>query len=180
MKLDLYKIKKLVKEIGIKKLVIILFMGMLLMIIGSPTENVNNRDKNERSDQLDRKEINENYTNEQEKELENILSTVNGVESVKVMITLKSSREEVVLKDSPYSKEENQDENTYSNEEETVIVEDNDGNAYPYVIKEINPEIEGIVVAIKSEDEDIGREIIDVVLALFDIPVHKIKVMKMK
>jgi stage III sporulation protein AG len=96
------------------------------------------------------------------------------------MITLKSSKEEVVLKNNPYVKEETKSDEVYESDEETVLIEDAKGNARPYVLKEINPQIEGIVVVISSRLDNMEQEVNDVVLALFDIPVHKIKVMNMK
>ena len=67
----------------------------------------------------------------------NIIKRVNGVEDASVMITFKSSSEEVILKDVPYDTEENKDEKTYSEKEETVIIEDDVGNSHPYVVKKI-------------------------------------------
>ena len=127
-------------------------------------------------------EISDNteYIKEQEERLEKILESMRYIESAKVMITLKSSKEEVVLKNNPYVKEETKSDEVYESDEETVLIEDAKGNARPYVLKEINPQIEGIVVVISSRLDNMEQEINDVVLALFDIPVHKIKVMNMK
>ncbi|MBE5936320.1 MAG: hypothetical protein E7262_11175 [Lachnospiraceae bacterium] len=122
----------------------------------------------------------EEYLAKQEKRLKEILESMEYIESARVMITTKTSREDVVLKDNPYAKEETDIDKIYESEEETVLVEDEEGNALPYVIKKINPTIEGIVVVVKSNHTNLEEEIIDVVLALFDIPIHKIKVMRMK
>ena len=59
-----------------------------------------------------------------------------------------------------------------------MIIEDDGGNSHPYVVKKIKPQVEGIVVGIKSSTDIIEREIMDVVQVLFDIPVHKIKIVK--
>ncbi len=123
---------------------------------------------------------NTEYIKEQEERLEKILESMRYIDSAKVMITLKSSKEEVVLKNNPYVKEETKLDEVYESDEETVLIEDAKGNARPYVLKEINPQIEGIVVVISSRLDNMEQEINDVVLALFDIPVHKIKVMNMK
>ena len=120
------------------------------------------------------------YVKEQEIRLQKILESMQYIESAKVMITLKSSKEEVVLKNNPYVKEENESDAIYESDEETVLIEDSEGNAKPYVLKEINPQLEGIVVVVKTQFNNMEQEINDVVLALFDIPAHKIKVMNMK
>lgn len=185
MKSDSYKsfnienIKKYIHEKGIKPLIIIMLIGVLLIVISSPTKKINKKNSSKFTNTDIREEDDdESYKKELEKDLVNIIKRVNGVEDVSVMITFKSSSEEVILKDIPYNKEENKDEKAYSEEEETVIIEDDVGNSHPYVVKRIKPQVEGIVVGIKSSTQVVEREIMDVVQVLFDIPVHKIKIVK--
>ena len=184
---------------GIKNITLMLLAGILFIYIAMPTQKDNNSEfdsvkdsqkgynnKNNMNNNSNKEynNIDENYSNvyvkEQEEKLKNILENMKNIQSAQVMITLKSSKEQIVLKDNPYVREENETDEAYESEEETVIIEDNEGNALPYVIKELNPEIEGIVVVIKSNNISMEKEVNDVVLALFDIPVHKIKVMDMK
>ena len=182
MKLDsennVKDIKKVIEEKGIKPLIIIMIIGVLLIIISSPSKKVTRKNDNKSSGRVNEEKDDESYKDELEKELVTIIKRINGVEDVSVMITLKSSSEEVILKDIPYNKEENKDEKTYSEKEETVIIEDDVGNSHPYVVKKIKPQVEGVVVGIKSGTDIIEREIMDVVQVLFDIPVHKIKIVK--
>lgn len=50
-----------------------------------------------------------------------------------------------------------------------------------FSIKELEPEIAGIVVVAQGGDEErIIKEITDACEVLFSLPIHKIKVMKMK
>ena len=165
-------------------------IGVCLLIIAMPSKENNNKDVKNKNilDSVEMKEdiykneskSNIEYIKEQEDRLQRILESMRYIESAKVMITLKSSKEEVVLKNNPYVKEENESDEVYESEEETVLIEDSEGNARPYILKEINPQIEGIVVVVDSNVDNIEQEINDVVLALFDIPIHKIKVMNMK
>lgn len=182
MKLDFNKIikevKKNIQDKGIKPLILILIIGVLFIIISSPTKKVTKDNKKEYSSNGISRGDDDSYKKELEKELVSIIKRVNGVIDASVMITLKSSSEEVILKDIPYNKEENKDEKAYSEKEETVIIEDDGGNSHPYVVKKIKPQVEGIVVGIKSSTDIIEREIMDVVQVLFDIPVHKIKIVK--
>ena len=158
------------------------------MYISIPTQEKSVREKSfdEKNTQGNKEEKSNNavsnaeYVEDQEHKLERIIMSIEGVDQAKVMITLKSSREEVILKDKPYTKEENGEDNVYESGEETVMVENDTGNTNPYVVKELNPQIEGIVVVLKSDYTNMEQEINDIVLALFDIPVHKIKVMNMK
>lgn len=71
-----------------------------------------------------------------EDKLKKILEKVEGVGDVEVMITLKSSKEQVVLKDSPYEQENlnETDEaggsrisSSLKNDEKTVLVTDGSG-----------------------------------------------------
>ena len=61
-----------------------------------------------------------------------------------------------------------------------MLVESETGGSEPVIVKEIEPEIEGVVIICKGGDSEyVKSEIVDAVLALFDVPAHKIKVMKM-
>lgn len=178
------KNKFLLKEIGVKRLVIILLVGVLLIIISVPNEreskNITKNNKEIHTLSEVKKGTGEKYKESLEKNLKEIIEQVDGIDRAEVMITLKSSKEEIILKDEPYEKEESDKEKVHSNEEKTVIIEDEKGNTYPYVIKEINPEIEGIVAIIRTKDINKEEEIIELIQVLFDVPVHKIKIMKMK
>ena len=182
MKLDINKsvkeINNIIQEKGIKPLIIIMIIGVLLIIVSSPSKKSTKSNENKSSVGSININDDDSYKKELEKELVSIIKRVNGVIDASVMITLKSSSEEVILKDVPYDKEENKDEKAYSEKEETVIIEDDGGNSHPYVVKKIKPQVEGIVVGIKSSTDIIEREIMDVVQVLFDIPVHKIKIVK--
>ena len=71
--------------------------------------------------------------------------------------------------------------NEASRSEVSVYTKDDTGQDIPWVIKEIEPEIEGVLVAAEGgADEVVAGEITQAVQVLFDIPVHKIKVVKMK
>lgn len=185
-KLDFKNIKK-------DNLLIILLAGILLVIIALPTTNSNTKEKTTNSSEVTTTEQDAtettSYISEQEKRLEEVLSKVQGVGEVEVMITLKSSKELIVEKDTPTtsstSKEEdaeggNRNTTDKTATEVTVYEQDNSGSSIPYVVKELEPEIEGIIVIAKGGDDPvIIKNISDAVLALFQVEVHKIKVMKM-
>ena len=116
-----------------------------------------------------------------------MLESVEGAGEVKVMITLKSNGEQVVEKDRTYSENktgqgeqsgQTTTNNNISRSESTVYSSSNGGS--PYVVKQIEPEIEGVLVAAQGGgDETVVNEITYAVQVLFDVPVHKIKVVKM-
>lgn len=129
------------------------------------------------------------YEEEMEARLKEALMKVEGIGNVEVMITLKSSKESVTLKDTPYSQESLDESDssggerkstTIDKKEETVLQNSGTGGSTPYVIKELEPEIEGVlIIAQGGGSQTIIGEIVGAVEVLFDVPAHKIKVMKM-
>lgn len=130
------------------------------------------------------------YTRQMEERLARALSQVEGVGRVQVLITWKSSGEKVVEKDAPGSSQLVTEEDSSggkrttrqeSTEEATVYQEQENGSRSPYVIKEIQPQAEGVlVVAQGGGNPVIARNILEAVQALFPLDAHKIKIMKME
>ena len=120
------------------------------------------------------------YVKKQEQRLVAALKNVEGVGKVKVMITLKSSKESVVNKDTPYEESTKKDEKAVKEDEETVLIDKN-GEKVPYIVKEVEPEVEGVVVVAQGGGSDIvNQNIVDAVSVLFHISSYKIKVLKME
>ena len=130
------------------------------------------------------------YTREMEERLAEALSQVEGVGRVKVLITWKTSSEKVVEKDAPSSSQNVEEEDgtggrrittEESWEEETVYRQEADGSRSPYVVKEIRPQAEGVlVIAQGGGNSATARNILEAVQALFPLDPHKIKIMKME
>ena len=93
------------------------------------------------------------------------------------MVSLKNSSEKILAKDTDYSDEEvngNNDENSNSTQKtETHIFYDTANGNTPYVVMENMPVIEG------GDNKELVSEITNAVYGLLNVPVHKIKVMKM-
>lgn len=130
------------------------------------------------------------YIENQEKRLTDILRQMEGVGDVQVMIRASASKEYVVEKDVTLStnsimETDSEGGTRQSNEtnrsELSIYTKDSSGKDIPWVIKEMEPEIEGVLVAaVGGDQEQVAQEITQAVQVLFDIPVHKIKVVKMK
>lgn len=182
--------KYLMEHLGAGKLFLLVLAGVFL-VLGTKTGKEEGRieNKEEIMQQTDVEEL-EEYISRQENKLERILSKVEGIGVVDVMITAKTSKEKITLKDVPYQRKETSEKDSsggvreqteISSEETSVMGKEENGNEMPYVTKEIQPEIEGVVViASGAKDVQIISEINEAVEALFHVPVHKIKVMKMK
>lgn len=194
-------VKKLnLKEIKKENLIVLLLVGLLLMVIVLPVDK--NSDNSEES--ATNKETEDNieegldtnlsdsdtqYEETLENRLKEALKKVTGVGEVEVLITLKSSGEVIVEKDTPTISSSTSEtdsnggtrETTERQTEETTIYEQgSDGSSTPYVVKQLEPEIEGILVIAQGGDDSVVKEnITEAVLALFSVEAHKIKVMKM-
>lgn len=182
-KFDLKKIKK-------DNLLILLLAGLLLIVIAVPVEN-KETEKKETVKEAEPviEETQTDYISVQEAKLKSILSKVEGAGEVEVMITLRASKELIIEKDTPSTVTSSEEEDSAGGKrssserttnETTVYNQDSDGSTSPYVIKEIEPEIEGIIVLAKGGDDPvIAKNISDAILALFRVEAHKIKVMKL-
>ncbi len=200
--MDKEKVKKKlsIKEIGPARLVILLMAGIFLLVLSFPDmlssknsskDNTTNQDYKMKENNLNTgtQEEGDAYTTELENRLRSVLAKVEGIGDVEVMITLKGSKEKVILKDTPYTQESmnevdgeggNRDSSSINKEDTTVLVNGGNGESVPYVIQELEPEVEGIVVIAGGGDNvEIKTEIMEAAQVLFNVPAHKVKVMKM-
>lgn len=132
----------------------------------------------------------DDYAAQMERELEELLTCMEGVGRVKVMITLKSTSEEIVEKDRPSERSNvaesdsaggSRSTNDLSSQESTVFVTDEAGRQIPYVRKTMQPVVEGVaVLAEGGGSEAVKNNISEAIQALFDIDANKIKIAKMK
>ena len=186
------------KDIGMPKLIIIFVAGILLILLTIPgltgADKENKKQKTDIESSILQNDMNatssdsNTYIAELESRLKNILHKVDGIGDVEVMITLKNSKEQIPLKDVPYTQEGLNEvdgeggsriNNNIQKEENTVLVNKN-GNTQPYILQEREPEVEGILIIAEGGDNVlIIKETMEAVEVLFDIPMHKVKVMKM-
>ncbi|HJC55964.1 MAG TPA: stage III sporulation protein AG [Candidatus Eisenbergiella intestinipullorum] len=199
--------KKLTRE----NMAVVALLGLLLMVIAIP---VGGRQEENAQETLPEEEMQKSFVSEQqesgagtagmkngmageagyaekmEKQLEELLSAMEGVGETKVMVTIRASGQQVVEKDAPSESEQTSETDSAGGtrqsqsarrEESTVYITDPDGNKAPYISQTTQPEIEGVtVVAQGGGDPLIQKNITEVIEALFDLEAHKIKVVKMK
>lgn len=175
---------------GKEKITIVVLIGVLLLVIMIPTGKSSTQANDSTSSGGTKDSAYDNSTFSYESYIENKLETalgkVDGVGSVKAVVTLKSTGEKVLAKDSEQSgsstSETNQDgsvrdQSTYNSSDTHILVENGD---VPYVTLQNMPEIEGVVIVAKGGgDGNVATEITQAVEALLGIPAHKIKVLKM-
>lgn len=191
-------LSKIIKMFGIPKLILVLVCGIVLVVLSIPDiTGRNNNTGSSRNNETDTA-ISENgsgppeidkYTEKMESQIEGVLSHVSGVGNTKIMITVESTAEKIVLKDTPYETEtvsETDTSGTTRNKEsrkseETTIYMSDEGDNIPYIVKETLPLVKGVVVVCEGGDDvTVKKEIIEAIQVLFGIESHKIKVMKLE
>ncbi|MCT4596171.1 MAG: stage III sporulation protein AG [Anaeromicrobium sp.] len=127
------------------------------------------------------------YNDTTEKELEGILSQIVGVGDVNVMITYETTSEVIPAMNVTSSMEESQEKDsqggirTTKQENTSKNIVTNNQQKNLVVIKEIKPEIRGVVVVAQgAENIIVKNSIIDAVKTVFQIPSHKVMVYEKK
>ena len=182
------------QNIGKDRFVLLFLAGLMLVIIAIPTgekkeeKTVKSENVEEQTQAVAEETEIEVYRERLCRQLEEFLQSMDGVGKTKVYITMHSSAEIIVERNSPYSKrtEEEVSKETSrtvgetENDSEVVLTQQADGSEAPIVIKEIVPVVKGVVVAAQGGDDMlIKKEITELVMALFGIEEHKIKVVKL-
>lgn len=197
-------------KMGKDQFVICILAGILLIVIAVPSPEKKSRkaaeyglldsksdiiEENNGSEDdigLEIEKINstEEYERYMENKLEQAISVMEGAGKVKVIVTVSASKELVVEKDMPVTRSntvENDSEggsrnvNELNSMEETVYDRKSDGTSSPYVVKTLQPLVEGVVVIAQGGDRpEVKKNITEAIVALFDIEPHKIKIVKMK
>ncbi len=183
-------IENFLNKSGKEKITIVILIGVLLLVIFIPTnnhkDNVEGNDAssgtmNSGSTVLD-------YETYIENKLEETLRKVEGVGAVEAIVTIKTSEENVLAKDSEHNSSNTQEtdstggtrlQESDSTKDTYIYYDSSDGNQ-PYIVRKNMPKVEGVVIVAKGGgDGNIATAITSAVEALLDIPAHKIKVLKM-
>ena len=156
--------------------------GLLLLVIAAPVKQKEQKKTQEQTDD----QIRQSY----EKQLESVLSQVEGVGAVQVAVAMESTGKKQVEKDSPEdtsTSSEKEDSGTQRSSQtvttgETTVYEDTgDGGQTPYISSSTYPEIRGVIVVAQGGGNPvIVQQIQEAVIALFHVEAHEIKVLKMK
>ena len=125
-----------------------------------------------------------------EDRLKSILSKVDGAGRVDVLITVKSGKE--IIAATEQIREDTATDETAANgdkrnitsgkeESKYVILENSDGSDRPLILKELEPEIEGVIIVAEGGGDIIVKNgLISAANAALGVPTHKIEVLKMK
>lgn len=188
---DYRKIKEL-KHLKKDQLLILLLAGILLLVISLPTEKKGEKQGISQESSSSQGEQNlwdeEAYREALEVHLEELFSRMEGAGEVEVMITLASSSEKIVEKDTNGESETITEEDSAGGNRRTTNIVNDETTVYggetdqeqPYVSKELTPQVEGVVVlAAGGDDAVVKKNITEAAQALFGIDTHKIRIIKM-
>ena len=192
--------KKLWQDLGTRRWIFLFFVGILLVVIAVPTgekKNDGQQDglievKGSNGEGAQEEHQIQNAVNGYEAELEarlaQLLSRIEGAGEVQVMVTVSRSSELILQSDTSWEESTIREtdsqggsrDNTELREESQTVLTGGSGTSQPYVVGEIMPQVEGVVVACEGGDRPtVQAEISAAVQALFDLAPHKIKVCKM-
>lgn len=116
------------------------------------------------------------YEDDFEERLEKILSHIDGAGKVEIMIAYESGKELIVKEDKSSQTTKKNDESEEKNESKTVMANDE-----PFVIKEMTPNIKGIIIVAQGGGNiETKEKLINAAKALTGVEAHKIEVLKMK
>lgn len=184
------------KKIGFLRLGLLAVAAIILIICSLPQNQLSNLNQagtySNQAQSMGSSLDTSLFSYELEKRLEQILGGMEGITSVDVMITLSATSEKVLEKS--IQLEENKQEiekgsgesleksvtSSLSKKNEALLTGNTSGSM-PYIIKEMSPSIQGVVVAARGNITQTKiREISEAVQALFGIEAHKIKVIEKK
>lgn len=170
------------KKNVLEKMIIVLVIGVVFMIVGdfSVSENKDSVNK-----EIICEENIDKSSNSIEKDMEEILSKIDGAGEVKVMITYKTSKEVVhQLEKKETINDAKEDDGKVTKQREfldSVVFEESNGSKKAVVKKEIEPIIKGVVVVARGAlDDNVKLNLQMATKVLMDIPIHKISVFAMK
>ncbi len=188
MNLQTKKWKEKIKNLGIKEWSVLLLAGVCCLIIVLPSkpkqEEVKEIVEEKREEEAITVDV-DSYVTSLEQRLKELLSYVEDVGTVKVMITVESTTSKSVLQDGTRQMEQSKEQDS---EGGSRILESTktDGTTVfsqnqPYVLSETYPKVTGVVVIAQGSGRGtVDYDILNAVQVLFDVPAHKIKIMKMK
>lgn len=161
---------------SIKKYLIILFCtGILLMILPNLFKTDNNTE-------FSGGNIENTYDSQKniKKELENILSNISGAGKVEVMIVFDNNYEKVIAKNTKSTVENNDGETSRITDSNAVMLKEG-SNQTPYVVKEVNPYVRGVLVIAEGADNNtVKMNLKNAVKTVLNIPMYKVEVMTKK
>lgn len=168
--------------------IVIAFLFGILLLFGSshfltPKEAENSKEQNATSTtaqtEMTKEPIRTEHTLEQQ--MERVLSQIEGAGQVKVMLTYRTTKENVWEKEEISEQIKKGEEQSNRLEQKVVLAEDSKGIQSPLMVTEYAPQVEGVVIVAQGGDNPaVSQALNSAAQALLEVPAHKIAVLKMK
>lgn len=162
-----------VKTSGIKdlkKLVLLGIIGMMLIFFSSFFQDSEKEEKQKQ----DKKYQMSDYAEYLERQVEGILGEIDGVGDVSVMLTVSGTEEYVYAQENRESISSGSD-NSSSQNENSYIFEQKDGDKTALVKKVVNPDVSGVVIVCDGGNSPSVREkIFEAVSVSLGVPANRI------
>ncbi len=182
------------KKKVIENSVIIIILGIVVIIAGGSIFGKNDakdstaEDKAKVENDVEASAVAADEKMEIEKRMEILLSKIEGAGKVDVMVTYVSGKELVPAYDIKKSENDTQEKDSgggsrdvkqNDTENKVVYEESQGGNKKPVILKEIQPEVKGVlVVADGASDPVVKENLFRAVQVLLDVQTHKIQVLE--
>ena len=167
---------KIVEFIKQKYIYILLALGVLLLISSFIPEKKTPTDS-------DTTYTSEQYINDTESKLENILSKMLGSKNINVMITLNNSVENVFADTTKVNTDitensgsnDTKTEQKDSKENQYIIITDENGNEQALILTQVMPQIRGVLVVCPNGNNTVIKEMVkSAVVTVLDISSKKV------
>lgn len=162
---------------NIEKFFVILIIGTIILIAASAFLGNDTKTESQKIAQSG-ESFESAYIADLEKRLTKVLSKVEGAGKVDVVITIKSSKQIKLAKDTVEKSESKENGSSYELEEKTVITKDGKGEE-PYVVSEYYPQIEGVMIVAQGADNiDVKTSLYEGVKSLLNVSANRVQVLK--
>ncbi|MDP4180697.1 MAG: stage III sporulation protein AG [Bacillota bacterium] len=183
----------------IENSVIVIIIGIIAIIAGGSLFKNNEPNKEPDKNQINSKQTTSSASIEtaakttteekdvNEMKLEELLEKIKGAGKVDVMITYVSGKEIVPAYDTKNNDNETQEKDSgggtrsvmQNDNENKVTFEEQGGSKKAIVLKELLPQVKGVVVVADGSSDPIVKErIFRAVQVLLDVPLHKVEVLE--
>lgn len=179
----------------VRNMLIIILIGVLLILIADIISGLTNKDSNNNKSTV---EVNtttgipvtsNTYEEKIKKDLTEALSMIAGVGNVNVMIYFEGGSESIpavnINNSSTKTDEKDNQGGTRTTVEENqntnVVIINKNSNTEPFIVRQVNPKIGGVmVVAEGASSSEMKEKIHNAVKTVLNLPSNKVTVMQMK
>ena len=184
-------IQKLAENDIWRKVILILgFAGIALIFLSGLFQNHDSKATNAQAEEESTKTTAQEYTQQVEKSLTELIGNINGAGSVKVLVTLERNTQYVYATEEKKTTQSTQDQaanatvkNQENDSRETkyILVKGADGSQQALAVTQVEPIVKGVVVVCEGGNQPaVQKDIIDAVTTALNLSSARVCVIKAK